>query len=674
MSYQNINQYNYPKLKLQVVYDGQDMSLASDEVDYNQEVVFSPFIIGVDNGKKLPVNIDLNDNMSTLKLTLKYGEYNPNNVVISKSFYQPDDLDINCFTAKTSCDIGLTGIDNGLVPTIKDQTINFTNGLFADSLKFNRMYYDRRMKFFQTTTNVPNNNIFSGISNYTAYEMVSKTNQSIGRYVELYGGFYQGFYKLFGYDYEILPERMNKGWSVEMLLKPRFVDEFQPKPGYTTLNKLYPNNKNTFFYLGTRAENKFYHHADGSPKTQPDYVRITSEVVNCFETCACCDPSHNEGRCIFVYPPRTKGGSIDPHLNYGCDKCGSQNYNQQNNTCGSCGNEECEDCGWMCFEHNCGTKISSIEDTCEKNPKFDVLSNNLSLRLCGNPKNPSIGVRVLKITGGCETTGTCVTGQTYVTGHTIQDVCTKPIYSYCEKINPSWLNFEHWFQVNVVFQRYTYLDYCNLKWYGGLDRITRVKYFDSLVNNTISLIQPPVTNGEETPKQIEIVELNERWLDETKFRMGRLKIYVNGRIFHVIENFEEVIPRPLNTDKEKQVGVPFNMSWGGGTQGLRENLTLSSCTETNIGDYVQDPECFPENVLKNTTLNKLKTNILLEEHFAGTFDGAISQFRFYTEPLSSPEVKHNFNILKDSFRMFDPDCPSCNTLECVVNDFTYSFC
>ena len=57
MAYQNINQYNYPKLKLQVIYDGQDMSLASDEIDYNQEVVFSPFIIGVESGKKLPINL-----------------------------------------------------------------------------------------------------------------------------------------------------------------------------------------------------------------------------------------------------------------------------------------------------------------------------------------------------------------------------------------------------------------------------------------------------------------------------------------------------------------------------------------------------------------------------------------------------------------------------------------
>jgi hypothetical protein len=153
--------------------------------------------------------------------------------------------------------------------------------------------------------------------------------------------------------------------------------------------------------------------------------------------------------------------------------------------------------------------------------------------------------------------------------------------------------------------------------------------------------------------------------------LGRLKIYINGKIFYTIEDFEEVIPRALNTDKEKQVAVPFNMSWGGGTQGLHENLTLSACTATTVGDYIQDPECFPENILQNTSLNKLKTHILLEENFGGTFDGGISQFRFYTEPLSSPEVKHNFKLLKNKFKMFDPDCPVCTTVTCAPNDFTY---
>jgi hypothetical protein len=63
----------------------------------------------------------------------------------------------------------------------------------------------------------------------------------------------------------------------------------------------------------------------------------------------------------------------------------------------------------------------------------------------------------------------------------------------------------------------------------------------------------------------------------------------------------------------------------------------------------------------------------LEENFAGTFDGGISQFRMYVEPLSAPEVKHNFLLLKDTFNMLNPDCPDCNTTVCGLNDFTYSF-
>jgi hypothetical protein len=152
--------------------------------------------------------------------------------------------------------------------------------------------------------------------------------------------------------------------------------------------------------------------------------------------------------------------------------------------------------------------------------------------------------------------------------------------------------------------------------------------------------------------------------------MGRLKIYVNGKPFFTIENFEEIIPRALNTDKEKQLGVPFNMSWGGGTQGLHENLIFSSCT-LPYTDYIQDPELFPENVLSGTTFAGMKTNILLEQNFGGTFEGGVSQFRMYVDPLTAPEIKHNFKILKDRFSMFDPDCPDCNPVVCDINDFEY---
>jgi len=123
---------------------------------------------------------------------------------------------------------------------------------------------------------------------------------------------------------------------------------------------------------------------------------------------------------------------------------------------------------------------------------------------------------------------------------------------------------------------------------------------ESLANNTSSLITVPYTRPEaEEAEKIEIVNLNEKWLLEKKYRKGRLKIYINGKLFWTIEDFEEIIPRALNTDKEKQVGVPFNVSWGGGTQGLRENLTFRACSVWNysIGDVTTDIDyidCFGE--------------------------------------------------------------------------------
>jgi hypothetical protein len=51
-------------------------------------------------------------------------------------------------------------------------------------------------------------------------------------------------------------------------------------------------------------------------------------------------------------------------------------------------------------------------------------------------------------------------------------------------------------------------------------------------------------------------------------RMGDLNIYVNGRSFWKIENFEEFYFKPIQNTKEKVIGVPYNISWGGGSYGL----------------------------------------------------------------------------------------------------------
>jgi hypothetical protein len=661
---QNINQYPRPNWGVKLSIDTSDMSLVSDERNFNEEVVFSPYLIAQTYGNRLPFSFDTNDTLSVQPLSLSYKQYDFDNVFVSTNYYNPDNIDLSCLTANTSCDIGLTGIDNGLVTGMTGQTITFTNGI-NDFTKFDRLSFDRRLKMFQVTGYTSSNVRFSGFDKTILYEVVSE-NDSVGYYHELYGGFYQGFYKLFGYDYEIFPERMNKGWAVEMLLKPRLFNVYEPSSGETTLNEIYPDNKNIFFYFGTRAENKFYHHADGFMGGISAYTRVTSDLVS-LETCACCNTGVTNSRCIYVYPPRSKGDH-DPHKNYGCNTCGC---NSSSYVCSSCGCPTFENsiCGWECKNHTCE---SSVQSTCETDPLYDSMSNAISFKLCGSPNNPSIGVKVLRFTGDCITTGSCETsGITYQTGYTITEYCSPTgIYDYCDNINPAYLEEEHWFQLDAVWERYTWLDTCNLWYRGGLGDITERKLLESLANNTMTLIAPPYTQiGYPPAGEVELVNLNEKWLLDKEYRKGRLKIYINGRRFFTIENFEEIIPRGLNTDKEKQVGVPFNISWGGGTQGLRENLTFSSTTGTT---YIQDPESLPTNDLVGTDYSGLTTNILLEQNFGGTFEGGISQFRMYISPLSAPEVKHNFNLLKDTFEMFNPDCPDCGENFCPTNNFTFT--
>ena len=79
MSYQNIRQFvprnNFPVLSLETY----DMSLTTDEENFNQEVVFSPYLIAQTHGNRLPFYFDINSSASTQNLTLTYKNYNFNN-------------------------------------------------------------------------------------------------------------------------------------------------------------------------------------------------------------------------------------------------------------------------------------------------------------------------------------------------------------------------------------------------------------------------------------------------------------------------------------------------------------------------------------------------------------------------------------------------------------------
>jgi hypothetical protein len=282
------------------------------------------------------------------------------------------------------------------------------------------------------------------------------------------------------------------------------------------------------------------------------------------------------------------------------------------------------------------------------------------LRLSGDTGSPRLCVKTYRITGGCETTGVCSTGLTYTTGTSVTEWCsTRGIFDDCS--GSTYSEEERWVQIDAVFQRYTYLDDCDLLYKGGLGEIVKTVYTASSANNSVSLIQPPITQEEPyDPATVEVVNITERWVGEKNDRLGSFKFYVNGKLFLVVENFEEIIPRPLNTSRETQVGVAYNISLGGGTQGLHDNLTLSGCPTTITGmTYQQDPECLTTETLDETEYSGLTTHIHLEKYFGGSFIGDISAFRMYTEPLNGAQIRHNFKLLKNRYGLLDPFCLSC---------------
>jgi len=620
MAYQNINQYNFRRWGIRPVNEITDICLASDEKDYDQEVIFSPLLIGEDDGNRMPFKFDFNSTGTTI---CQSGSCTfDNDVIVSENYWNPEDIDPNfCPKVTDLCDVGLTGIDNGLVKKMSGETIQITTGLYTNNTdKYSRYKYDRRMKLhpitgFTTTQNrLWNDNSYSYDLNYAT------DGGAVGYFARLDGGFFQGFYKIPGYNYQIFPQRVPLGWTAEFMLRYRWTGDTS-----VGLNNRYPNNKGTFFYMGSRAENKFYHYADGEPKQDSGYTRVTSGLT-CMHTCGCASSANTSSDCLEVY--QISGGT------------------SKNCSCGC----------------SCDCQVNAQYP--EKDPLYDGVSNGLSIRLSGDTGNPRVCIKTYRITGGCETSGTCLTGLTYATGTSVTEWCsTRGIFDECK--NTTYINVEHWVQIDAVFQRNQWLDTCDLYEKGGLGLLVDTIYTATPANNSVSLIEPPLTHElPYDPATTEIVTFNDNWTEEKKYRLGTLKIFVNGKLFMVAENFEEIIPRLLDVQKEKQIGVGYNISIGGGTQGLKDNLTFSGgCPET-ISEitYQQDPECLTTHDLDNTIYSGLTTHIKLEEYFGGSLIGDVSAFRMYVEPLNASQVKHNFRILKNRYTLLNPECPDCTII------------
>lgn len=98
-------------------------------------------------------------------------------------------------------------------------------------------------------------------------------------------------------------------------------------------------------------------------------------------------------------------------------------------------------------------------------------------------------------------------------------------------------------------------------------------------------------------------------LDCPPARNGILRIFVNGRLFWKINDFKEFFFKGIKNTREKQIGVPYNISWGGGSFGLKHswhyninNVTLYNNNDTT---YINNNITYKEYPFKNDPCNKI---------------------------------------------------------------------
>lgn len=365
------------------------------------------------NQDGLLVNIDLTD--------INSWDLNPDLKSISL-----DSWNESIVSEITLCDYGLTMVDVGKsIDMNETKTIDFKPYLSFEPISYNIL-----------SGNTSGNtlvNVESSISGVTG--------SSIGNYFQLSGGYLNTYFKLQEYDYKILPTRYNNGFTIENKIQ------------------ITPNSNGMFFYMGTRAEDKYNPYFSGETYS---YIEETEESVR----------TGNMGEQSTI---------IVEELVYDGVKTSAKDL------------------------------LYSLKDDVEKKKAFNDFADSTNDILVDVPQLDNIKSNAL----GFFITNDKKIGYKYVNEKgLISSDESKNKISY-DIINSGWTT------ISITFK--PYLTYSDL-------------------------------NDE-----------NELCYES---RIGDLIIYVGGRKFWKIESFDEFYFKPIRNNREKAIGVPYNLSWGGGTYGL----------------------------------------------------------------------------------------------------------
>lgn len=507
---------------------------------------------------------------------------------------------------------GFTSVDNGRTFYQKDRITNREFFEIFSNTTFKPQEDDLRL----TLTKVKGNHQLYDYSNdITLWK--DKIQAS-----KLNGGWYQGFFCANdGSSYKTLPTDIGNGWGLEFVLnKEDFVNEKQ------TLNDIYPENKGIFFYIGTRAENKWWqkyltdHEFDWCKKSgfSDDYAEsyyAEDNPLNDDYFKAFVEIYENEGYFdsdYLVQQENTNESAFSKEYSKEepCNICShyvTDEYYEKDLYIDENMRLETEN-GYDMYQPN----IEEIK-TDNKFLIFDRTCNGKTVKnwdentefILNYIKKPNIGNYFTLFHRGCG-------GYDVKKIQKVLDVKSKE-YNVLQDIYRNALAFqikdngtigykfltkdceseEEKYKIESEFTQFPVIH--NKLWYTIHIKIIPIKHRN--FSNFRCLTQNSIT-------------------DKMK-----ILIYVNGKLVLVSKELPMLNLKKLDDLYEKQEGVPFNISLGGGTQGLAEVVYLN---------YMK----LPEYVLP------------LEKEFGGSFIGWLKTFRFYTCPLNYNEVVKNYNFVK----------------------------
>ena len=504
--------------------------------------------------------------------------------------------------------IGVTGVDNGFISYQKDR---ITNKQFLDLFlhsTHNTEIDDKRLRLRKVNGN---NQIYDYSNNITFVD---------GKDVsELNGGFYQGFFKIYGKDYQVLPYVIENGWNFEIRLKKN--DLHNDK---VTINDTHPSNKGIFLYIGTRAENKWWEKYtveetfeksdsskyDSEGYFEDEYTTETQDINGSYiqeddEPQDYIRDLYERGDCEYDY---VDGEYVEDEYNdptkYKCNQYVEDGYfeNDEEIT----GKEELLTSEG--FNFNQPNIIQYESDN-----KF-LLFNRTKEGF--NTKNWEEGTKVTFYDIKRPDLG----NYHLLFNRTKDGYTTDTIEELIETKNKEYNVLKDLYRNALAFQ---------IKDNGSIGFKYLVKDCDSeeekykveelfsnegVVKNdewyTISIKIVPTTNHTiSKPLCDNLITLSSNEMV--------IYIYVNGNLKLKSDNLPLLNLRALDDLSDKQQGVPFSISLGGGTQGLCDVININYCE-------------LPKYVLP------------LEKEFCGSFVGYIQKFRFYTCPLNFTEIVSNY--------------------------------